>query len=413
MDGLSIPAASLPTRLAEPTLDLLSGVTVLDLTTSLAGPYAGQILADLGATVIKIEKPIHGDDSRAWGPPFLDGESLWYMSVNRNKRSITLDYAVERGSRLFCSLVSRADVVLINVTARVQRKLRIDRAALSLIKPDLIHASITGFGLDGPKADLPCYDLIAEGYSGVMDMTGEMDSPPQKVGTPAADLLAGEDAALAIVAALYRRHRSGSGAQIDISMIESMTRFMAPRLVAHMGSGEMFRRSGGRDSVIAIYQSFETADKPLTLALGNDAIWKRFWGVVGQPERAHDPAYASNPMRRANREILVTEIAAILLTRPRDEWLALFIGARVPAGPIYRLDEVAADTELHRRGFLYRFERNGKQIPQVGLGIKIDGRSEALERPPPKIGQDNLEIFSEWLGLESSEIEQLSADGII
>jgi len=413
VDGLSIPAASLPTRLAEPTLDLLSGVTVLDLTTSLAGPYAGQILADLGATVIKIEKPIHGDDSRAWGPPFLDGESLWYMSVNRNKRSITLDYAVERGSRLFCSLVSRADVVLINVTARVQRKLRIDRAALSLIKPDLIHASITGFGLDGPKADLPCYDLIAEGYSGVMDMTGEMDSPPQKVGTPAADLLAGEDAALAIVAALYRRHRSGSGAQIDISMIESMTRFMAPRLVAHMGSGEMFRRSGGRDSVIAIYQSFETADKPLTLALGNDAIWKRFWGVVGQPERAHDPAYASNPMRRANREILVTEIAAILLTRPRDEWLALFIGARVPAGPIYRLDEVAADTELHRRGFLYRFERNGKQIPQVGLGIKIDGRSEALERPPPKIGQDNLEIFSEWLGLESSEIEQLSADGII
>lgn len=413
MDGLSIPAASLPTRLAEPTLDLLSGVTVLDLTTSLAGPYAGQILADLGATVIKIEKPIHGDDSRAWGPPFLDGESLWYMSVNRNKRSITLDYAAERGSRLFCSLVSRADVVLINVTARVQRKLRIDRAALSLIKPDLIHASITGFGLDGPKADLPCYDLIAEGYSGVMDMTGEMDSPPQKVGTPAADLLAGEDAALAIVAALYRRHRSGSGAQIDISMIESMTRFMAPRLVAHMGSGEMFRRSGGRDSVIAIYQSFETADKPLTLALGNDAIWKRFWGVVGQPERAHDPAYASNPMRRANREILVTEIAAILLTRPRDEWLALFIGARVPAGPIYRLDEVAADTELHRRGFLYRFERNGKQIPQVGLGIKIDGRSEALERPPPKIGQDNLEIFSEWLGLESSEIEQLSADGII
>jgi crotonobetainyl-CoA:carnitine CoA-transferase CaiB-like acyl-CoA transferase len=413
VDGLSIPAASLPTRLAEPTLDLLSGVTVLDLTTSLAGPYAGQILADLGATVIKIEKPIHGDDSRAWGPPFLDGESLWYMSVNRNKRSITLDYAAERGSRLFCSLVSRADVVLINVTARVQRKLRIDRAALSLIKPDLIHASITGFGLDGPKADLPCYDLIAEGYSGVMDMTGEMDSPPQKVGTPAADLLAGEDAALAIVAALYRRHRSGSGAQIDISMIESMTRFMAPRLVAHMGSGEMFRRSGGRDSVIAIYQSFETADKPLTLALGNDAIWKRFWGVVGQPERAHDPAYASNPMRRANREILVTEIAAILLTRPRDEWLALFIGARVPAGPIYRLDEVAADTELHRRGFLYRFERNGKQIPQVGLGIKIDGRSEALERPPPKIGQDNLEIFSEWLGLESSEIEQLSADGII
>jgi crotonobetainyl-CoA:carnitine CoA-transferase CaiB-like acyl-CoA transferase len=413
VDGLSIPAASLPTRLAEPALDLLSGVTVLDLTTSLAGPYAGQILADLGATVIKIEKPIHGDDSRAWGPPFLDGESLWYMSVNRNKRSITLDYAVERGSRLFCSLVSRADVVLINVTARVQRKLRIDRAALSLIKPDLIHASITGFGLDGPKADLPCYDLIAEGYSGVMDMTGELDSPPQKVGTPAADLLAGEDAALAIVAALYRRQRSGSGAEIDISMVESMTRFMAPRLVPHMGSGEKFRRSGGRDSVIAIYQSFETADKPLTLALGNDAIWNRFWGVVGQPERAHDPSYANNPMRRTNREFLVTEIAAILVTRPRDEWLALFIGARVPAGPIHTLDEVAADTELHRRGFLYRFERNGKQIPQVGLGIRIDGRGEALERPPPKMGQDNREIFGEWLGLDSGEIEQLAADSVI
>ena len=192
----ALPADALPQKTGSP-LDLLDGVVVIDLTTSIAGPYAGQLLADLGAKVIKIEKPVAGDDCRSWGPPFLDGESLWFLSVNRNKLSVTLDFASALGCQTLRKMIERADVVLLNLVDRAQQKLGIDYASLSAVKKDIIHVSITGFGLRGRRADMPCYDLIAEGYSGVMDMTGEADAQPQKVGTPAADLLAGEDAAMA------------------------------------------------------------------------------------------------------------------------------------------------------------------------------------------------------------------------
>ena len=405
------PARSLPLK-EGPGLDLLDGVVVLDLTTSVAGPYAGQLLGDLGATVIKIERPGAGDDCRAWGPPFLDGESLWFVSVNRNKQSVTLNTASAAGRQMLLRMVAKTDVVLVNVVARVQRKLGIDHATLAAVKRDLIHVSITGFGLDGDRADLPCYDLIAEGYSGVMDMTGALDGAPQKVGTPAADLLAGEDAALAAVAAIVRKQRTGQGAAIDIALVESMTRFMAPRLVPYLGSGDVMRRSGGTDSVIAIYQVFETADDPITLGLGNDGIWRRFWAAVGAPERAEEPAHASNAARRTDRARIVKDIAARLKARGRDEWLAIFQAARVPAGPIYRLDEIGEDAALRRRGFVYGFDRGGERVPQVGLGIAVDGASEGC-RPPPKLGADNDTIFQNWLGLSAAEQATLVADGVI
>lgn len=408
---MQIPARSLPLK-EEPGLDLLEGLVVLDLTTSVAGPYAGQLLGDLGATVIKIERPGAGDDCRAWGPPFLDGESLWFVSVNRNKQSVTLDTASAAGRQMLLRMVAKADIVLVNVVARVQRKLGIDHATLAAVKRDLIHVSITGFGLDGDRADLPCYDLIAEGYSGVMDMTGAPDGAPQKVGTPAADLLAGEDAALAAVAAIVRKQRTGQGAAIDIALVESMTRFMAPRLVPHLGSGDAMRRSGGTDSVIAIYQVFETADDPITLGLGNDGIWRRFWAAVGAPERAEEPAHAGNAARRTDRARIVEDIAARLKARGRDEWLAIFQAARVPAGPIYRLDEIGKDAALRRRGFVYGFDRGGERVPQVGLGIAVDGASEGC-RPPPKLGADNDMIFQNWLGLSAAEQAVLVADGVI
>ena len=405
------PARSLPLK-EGPGLDLLDGVVVLDLTTSVAGPYAGQLLGDLGATVIKIERPGAGDDCRAWGPPFLDGESLWFVSVNRNKQSVTLNTASAAGRQMLLRMVAKTDVVLVNVVARVQRKLGIDHATLAAVKRDLIHVSITGFGLDGDRADLPCYDLIAEGYSGVMDMTGALDGAPQKVGTPAADLLAGEDAALAAVAAIVRKQRTGQGAAVDIALVESMTRFMAPRLVPYLGSGDVMRRSGGTDSVIAIYQVFETADDPITLGLGNDGIWRRFWAAVGAPERAEEPTHASNAARRTDRARIVKDIAARLKARGRDEWLAIFQAARVPAGPIYRLDEIGEDAALRRRGFVYGFDRGGERVPQVGLGIAVDGASEGC-RPPPKLGADNDTIFQNWLGLSAAEQATLVADGVI
>lgn len=408
----TLPLHRLP-RKSAPPLDLLTGVKVLDLTTSVAGPYAGQLLADLGATVVKVERPGTGDDARAWGPPFLDGMSLWFLSVNRGKRSVALDYTQPDGHAALMQLVQSADVILVNLVPRVQKKLRVDASSLQAANPRLIHLSLTGFGVTGARADLPCYDLIAEGYSGVMDLTGEAGGAPQKVGTPAADLLAGSDAALAVVAALCRRAQTQQGCAIDVSMIESMARFMSPRLLPYLGSGELPRRSGGTDSVIAIYQVFETADGPITLGLGNDGIWRRFWQAVGEPAVAEDPAFRDNAARRTQRPEIVRRIAGILAMKPRAHWLELLAQARIPSGPIHRLDELAEDVPLLDAGFIYAGQGADGPIPQVGLGIRFDGRSEGTTLPPPKLGADTEDVLKEWGGLDSCKLEQLRAQNII
>ncbi|MGH8666265.1 MAG: CaiB/BaiF CoA transferase family protein, partial [Burkholderiales bacterium] len=393
--------------------DLLAGVRVVDLTTSIAGPYAGMLLGDLGAEVIKVERPGRGDDCRAWGPPFLDGESLWFLSVNRNKRSLSLDYSGDAGRAVLHDLVRKSDVVLVNLVSRAQRKLGIDHAALARLRADLVHVSLTGFGLAGARADMPCYDLIAEGYSGVMDLTGEADNDPQKVGTPAADLIAGMDAALMSVAALFDRARTGRGHALDVAMVDSTTRFMSPRIVPYLGSGIVPRRTGAKDSVIAVYQVFNAADAPMNLALGNDSIWQRFWNAVGEPAVAEDPRYATNAQRHAARADIVARIAAVLATKPRDHWLQVLAAAKVPAGPIYRVDEVAADAALRERGVVYRLEHDGRAIPQVGLGIQVDGVSAGIRLAPPRLGEHTESVLSEMLGYDGKRIDQLRSAGLV
>ncbi len=394
------------------TIRLLEGVRVLDLTTSIAGPYATLMLADFGAGVIKIERR-EGDDTRGWGPPFLAQQSLWFLAVNRNKRSVTLDFSRPQGRELLQRLVLQHDVVVTNQVGRSQKKLGIDYATLSALHPGLVHVSITGFGVHGARSELPSYDLIAEGYSGVMDLTGEAGAPPQKVGTPAADLLAGMDAAMAVAAALYRRRGGDRGCAIDISMAESMTRFMAPRLVPFLGSGELPRRSGARDSVVAVYQSFDTADEPITLGLGNDGIWRRFWAALGDPDYGADARFRSNKDRRAARAEIVARIQSILRQRKRGDWLELFARNRVPAGPINRLDEVAADRELQARGMLYSVPAFGTQVPQVGLGIRVDDVCETYRSPPPALGEHTDAVLRELLGLTAAEITRLREQQII
>lgn len=408
------PLDDLPAPPAGPPFDLLDGVRVLDLTTSIAGPYATWLLGDYGAEVVKLERPGAGDDARAWGPPFLDGDSLWFLSVNRNKASVALDYAAEAGRAVFDDLVRAADVVVSNQLPRVQAKLGTGPEALTALNPGLIFAAVTGFGLTGGRRDTPCYDLIAEGYSGVMDLTGEADGPPQKVGTPAADLLAGQDLALAVAAALVRKARTGQGAVIDVSLVESMTRFMAPRLSSYLGSGELPRRSGARDSVIAVYQVFETADDPMTLGLGNDAIWTRFWAALGEPERGRAREHASNAGRRADRAAIVAAIQERLRGRPRDHWLALFAEHKVPAGPIQRLDEVATDPGLRERGFLYALPRAGRQAaPQINTGVQVDGRPNAPRTAPPDLGSDVDAVLAGWLGYDAGRIDAVRASGAL
>jgi len=404
---------TLPIAESGPGLRCLNGVRVIDFTTSVAGPYGTLLLADLGAEVIKIEKRKGGDDARSWGPPFLGGESLWFLSMNRNKQSMTLDLTHPDARQLAHELVRIADVVVLNSTQRIQKKLGLDYDTLQKINPQLIHVSVTGYGLSGTRADLPCYDLIAEGYSGVMHLTGEADGPPQKVGTPAADLLAGQDIAMATMAALFERTKTGAGKQIDVSMVATMARFMTPRIVPYLGSQESPNRSGGTDSVIAIYQVFNTSDHPITLGLGNDAIWQRFWIAVGDPDYAKRTGFETNAQRRVERATIVNDISALLQTKPRSHWLTLFEQHRIPSGPINSIDQLVEDAPLRDSGLFFTARGEKGPVPQVGLGIRFNGSDSILRTAPPALGQDTERILKQTLSMSSTSIARLTQSEII
>jgi crotonobetainyl-CoA:carnitine CoA-transferase CaiB-like acyl-CoA transferase len=408
-----LPLESLPVANPGKRLGLLDGIRVLDVTTSIAGPYATMLLADFGAEVIKIERPGAGDDSRHWKPPSYDGQALWYLSVNRNKRSVTLDFSVPEGQAILHRLIAGADVLITNQLPKVLAKLRIDPASVKAIRPDIVYVSLTGFGLEGARQNDPCYDLIAEGYSGVMDLTGDLDREPQKVGTPAADLLAGTDAAMGCLAALMDRARTGKGHTVEVSLVDSMTRFLTPRIVSYLGSGELPRRSGAKDSVIAVYQVFNTADEPMTLGLPNDGIWKRFCVSINRQDLAADPSLTTNAGRVQKRKWLVAEIQKVLLKESRAHWLTLFAEHKVPAGPINRVDQVVKDEALLARGLFYSMENGERPIPQVGLGIRFDGEAPGYDHVPPALGADTNAVLQELAGLQPHELDAYRKAGVI
>ncbi len=400
----ALPCDALPLKTPGAGFQLLAGVRVVDLTTSVAGPSGTMLLADMGAEVIKIERPSGGDDARSWGPPFLAGESLWFAAVNRSKKSVALDFSDAAGLKLLYDLIRQADMDFVNLPPRVARKLKVDADMLRQVRPDLIYVSITGFGLTGERADWTCYDLIAEGYSGIMDVTGAAGGDAQKVGAPAADMLAGQDAAFAAVAALYHRQATGKGHVIDVALVDSMTRLLSCRLMSYLGSGELPTRSGGTDSVIAIYQAFETADDPIVLALGNDNLWQRFWAAVGDPDYAETPDLQSNEARRQHRSEIVERIARLLRGKPRSHWLEVLREARVPVGPINNLQQVVADDAMLARGMFYRLaSADGRIVPQVGCGIVVDGEPGLARSAPPRLGEHTDEVFTDWLGISHGD----------
>jgi crotonobetainyl-CoA:carnitine CoA-transferase CaiB-like acyl-CoA transferase len=407
------PTRELPLRAPGGGIRLLEGVRILDLTTSIAGPYATMLLSDLGAEVVKIERPGSGDDSRHWGPPFLDGRSLWHASVNRNKLSVALDYRLGGGREVFEDLVAASDAVVTNQLPAVSRRLGTDYETLKALRPGLVYVSLTGFGAEGARTRRPCYDIIAEGFSGVMDVTGEAENDPQKIGTPAADLLAGHDAAMACIAGLFDAARSGKSHFVDVSMVDSMTRLMSPRITVYLGSGEVPRRTGAKDSVIAVYQTFATADGMITLALPNDTIWQRFWDTVGRAEYGLEPRFATNAQRQAARPEIIAAIEEILGSETTEHWLARFEEARIPAGPINSVDVVTRDAELIRRGLFFGIETAGEPVPQVGLGIQVDGADAGYRAPPPELGEHSEQVLTEILGYDDRRVAALKDEGII
>jgi crotonobetainyl-CoA:carnitine CoA-transferase CaiB-like acyl-CoA transferase len=373
----------------------LAGIRVLELARILAGPWAGQLLADLGAEVIKVERPGTGDDTRSWGPPFVtgaDGENLsaaYFHATNRGKRSVAVDFETEAGRATIRALAAKSDVLIENFKVGGLRKHGLDYASLAPENPRLVYCSITGFGQDGPYAARAGYDFMIQGMSGLMDVTGAPDGEPQKVGVAVADIFTGVYAVVGILAALRRRDQTGTGGHVDMALLDAATAILANQAMNYLVSGRAPTRLGNAHPNIVPYQVFPVADGHVIVAVGNDGQYARLCTVIGAPELVTDPAYRTNGDRVRHRDTLAAKIAARTTTFPRDTLLAALEAAGVPAGPINTVADVFADPQVIARGLrLTLKDEAGTEIPSVASPIVIDGVRMAAGRPSPRLGAD-------------------------
>ena len=397
----------------------LAGIRVLDLSRVLAGPWATQLLADLGAEVIKVERPGEGDDTRHWGPPWLEHEgekvAAYFLAANRGKRSVAIDFATEEGAALVRRMAADADVVVENFKVGGLEKFGLDADNLRAAHPRLIYASITGFGQDGPYAQRAGYDYIIQGMGGLMSLTGipdgEPGSGPMKVGVAVADLFTGMYTANAIVAALYRREQTGEGATIDMALLDTQLAMLANQASNSLVSGVDPKRLGSGHPNIVPYQPFRAADKPIIIAVGNDRQFAKLAAILGHGQWADDPAYSTNAARVAARARLVPMIAEIIATRPAADWLDLLEKAGIPAGPINTISQALADPQAVHRGA--RIDAGGGalgNVPMVGSPIRIDGERSDAPLPPPALGEHG-DLLRQWV--DEAELERLKAAGVV
>ena len=382
----------------------LTGVRVLELARILAGPWAGQILADLGADVIKVERSGAGDDTRGWGPPFVPGKdgthlgAAYFHATNRGKRSIELDFETERGRQIVRKLAARSDVLIENFKVGGLAKFGLDYASLSKECPRLIYCSVTGFGQNGPHAARAGYDLMAQGIGGFMDLTGTADSEPTRAGVPVSDIFTGVYSVVGILAALTQRERTGRGCYVDTSLIDSTVGVLANQALNFLVSGDVPQRIGNAHPNIVPYQVFPAADGHLIVATGNDRQFQKFCAAVGEGKLADDPAYLTNKDRLAHRDELVAKLSAATARMKRDDLLDKLEAVQVPAGPINTLAQVFSDPQVTHRGMLLELASDaakGGIIPGVRTPIVIDGAAMASERPSPRLGEHTAEILRE------------------
>ena len=382
----------------------LAGLRVLELARILAGPWAGQILADLGADVIKVERKGSGDDTRGWGPPFVEAtegghlDAAYFHATNRGKRSIEIDFESEDGRRTVKKLTARSDVLVENFKVGGLAKFGLDYASLSNENPRLIYCSVTGFGQSGPYATRPGYDLMAQGIGGIMDLTGAPDGEPQRAGVPVADIFTGIYSVVGILAALIERERTGRGCLVDTALVDSQVGVLANQALNYLISGKVPRRIGNAHPNIVPYQVFPVADGHIIIATGNDSQFGKLCALLGERKIAEEPRYRSNSDRLANREELIARLSALTLRWRRDDLLAKLEELGVPAGPINTLEQVFADPQVIHRGM--RIDRpsaaaKGGTIPGVRTPIIIGGRPMAAERPSPRLGEHTAEVLRE------------------
>nr|WP_314624956.1 CaiB/BaiF CoA-transferase family protein [uncultured Noviherbaspirillum sp.] len=403
----------------------LGHIRVLDLTRVLAGPWCAQNLADLGADVIKVERPGAGDDTRSWGPPYLKDENgkdtteaAYYLAANRGKRSITLDISSPEGQQIVRDLVRHCDVVLENYKVGQLKKYGLDYDSLRAIRPDLVFCSVTGFGQDGPYAHRPGYDFIIQGMGGFMSITGERDDlpggGPQKAGVAISDLMTGMYASIAVLAALTHRDRTGEGQYIDMALLDVQVAMMANMATNFLASGNPPTRWGNAHPNIVPYQTFPTADGHIIVAVGNDGQYRKFVNAGGRPDLADDPRFATNPERVRNRDVLVPLLAHMVKGKTKQEWIDLLEQAGVPCGPINRLDEVFDNPQVQARGMKIELPHPAAgHVDLVRSPMKMSATPPRHDAPPPMLGQHTEEVLAELLGASAQQIADLRAKGVV
>ena len=392
----------------------LEGIRVLDLTRALAGPFCTLMLGDNGADVIKVEIPGTGDDTRKWGPPFIGEESAYYLSINRNKRSLTLNLQDAQAQEVFMKLAKDIDVVVENFTPGVMGRFGLDYDAVKAVSPKVVYCSISGFGQDGPYRNRPAYDQIMQGVGGLMSITGEPDGEPQKIGIAVTDIGAGMWSAFAIMAALHHREKSGEGQYIDISMLDAQVAWLTYQAAFFFANGEAPKRMGAAHPTLVPYQAFMCNDgKYINVAVGSERIWGRFCQGMGREDLKDHPDYATNSVRVNHRGAMVSMLQEIFLTRPVAEWVEDLQAANVPCGPINDLADVFADPQaLARNMYLEMPHPTLGSIKQTGLPIKFSLTPGGLDRHPPLLGEHNQEILQS-LGYSDADVQSLKEQSVI
>ena len=403
----------------------LSHLRVLDLSRVLAGPWAGQILADLGAEVIKVERPGNGDDTRAWGPPFLKdaygestGEAAYYLSANRNKQSVTIDFTKPEGQQLVRELAAKSDILIENFKVGGLQAYGLDYASLKALNPDLIYCSITGFGQTGPYAKRAGYDFMVQGLGGLMSLTGrpegEEGAGPVKVGVALTDILTGLYSTVAILAALAHRQHDGGGQHIDMALLDVQVACLANQAMNYLTTGVAPQRLGNAHPNIVPYQDFPTADGDFILTVGNDSQFRKFAEVAGRSEWVDDPRFATNKLRVANRGVLVPLIRQATVFKTTAEWVAQLEAVGVPCGPINDLAQVFADPQVQARGLAMQLPHAlAGLVPQVASPIRLSETPVEYRNAPPLLGEHTQQVLERVLGMQVGAVQALRLSGVL
>jgi len=391
----------------------LDGIRIIDFSKALAGPYCTMLLADMGAEVIKVEMPGAGDDSRGWGPPFIDGEAAYFLSVNRNKKSITLNLKDNKAKEIALKIIGKADIVLESNRPGVMTKLGLDYETVKKINPGIIYCSISGFGQTGPYSKRPGFDQVIQGYGGIMGLTGEKGGGPLKVGIAVTDIATGMFAATGILTALYHRERTGQGQHVDASMLDGQVSWLTYQAGRYLASGNVPQRIGSAHPLIVPYQDFEASDGFINIAAGNDNLWKKFCAVTDLSDIADDPKFATNPKRVENRDEVVAIVSKKINTKTMQEWLDILNDAGVPCGPIYTVDQIFKDPQVLAREMLVEVDhpKCGK-IQVTGSPIKLSETPAEITTHPPMLGEHNSSILQEF-GFSEEDITKLKEDKVI